>query len=140
MEDRLFEGDEAVLHVIERIVDPLGLRVDGSSPCVDARLSDGSRVQSESRRIPFNARHARAVERTARRGRGHHRRTIDALTEACFDTASCQRPGMARLYFMRCNRSLDNDQLRWCSAKKPPVSSVNATVLICIASSAASGR
>ncbi|HEU4526499.1 MAG TPA: CpaF family protein, partial [Actinomycetota bacterium] len=41
--DRLFEGEEAVLHVIERIVAPLGLRVDGSSPWVDARLPDGSR-------------------------------------------------------------------------------------------------
>jgi pilus assembly protein CpaF len=28
----LFEGEEAVLHVIERIVAPLGLRVDESSP------------------------------------------------------------------------------------------------------------
>jgi len=34
-----------VLYVIERIVAPLGLRVDESSPWVDARLSDGSRVQ-----------------------------------------------------------------------------------------------
>jgi len=42
----LFEGEEAVLHVIERIVAPLGLRVDGSSPWVDARLSDGSRVHA----------------------------------------------------------------------------------------------
>jgi Flp pilus assembly CpaF family ATPase len=42
----LFEGEEAVLHVIERIVAPLGLRVDESSPWVDARLSDGSRVQT----------------------------------------------------------------------------------------------
>ena len=46
VEDRLFEGEEAVLHVIEHIVAPLGLRVDGSSPWVDARLSDGSRVQA----------------------------------------------------------------------------------------------
>jgi hypothetical protein len=30
--DRLFEREEAVLHLIERIVAPLGLRVDGSSP------------------------------------------------------------------------------------------------------------
>jgi pilus assembly protein CpaF len=44
--DGLFEGEEAVLHVIERIVAPLGLRVDESSPWVDARLSDGSRVQT----------------------------------------------------------------------------------------------
>ena len=44
--DRLFEGEEAVLHVIERIVAPLGLRVDATSPWVDARLPDGSRVQT----------------------------------------------------------------------------------------------
>jgi pilus assembly protein CpaF len=44
--DRLFEGEEAVLHVIERIVAPLGPRVDESSPWVDARLSDGSRVHT----------------------------------------------------------------------------------------------
>src|SRR5436190_3214133 len=42
----LFEGEEAVLHVIERIVAPLGLRVDESSPWVDARLPDGSRVHA----------------------------------------------------------------------------------------------
>jgi pilus assembly protein CpaF len=46
VDDRLFEGEEAVLHVIERIVAPLGLRVDAASPWVDARLSDGSRVHA----------------------------------------------------------------------------------------------
>ncbi len=35
-----------MLHVIERIVAPLGLRVDESSPWVDARLPDGSRVHA----------------------------------------------------------------------------------------------
>ena len=44
--DRLFEGEEPVLHVIERIVGPLGLRVDQASPWVDARLPDGSRVHA----------------------------------------------------------------------------------------------
>jgi pilus assembly protein CpaF len=44
--DRLFEGEESVLHVIERIVAPLGLRVDATSPWVDARLPDGSRVHA----------------------------------------------------------------------------------------------
>jgi pilus assembly protein CpaF len=42
----LFEGEEQVLHLIERIVSPLGLRVDESSPFVDARLPDGSRVNA----------------------------------------------------------------------------------------------
>ena len=43
---RLFEGEESVLHLIERIVGPLGLRVDSSSPWVDARLPSGSRVHA----------------------------------------------------------------------------------------------
>ena len=45
-ESGLFEGEEAVLHLIERIVGPLGLRVDESSPYVDARLPDGSRFHA----------------------------------------------------------------------------------------------
>jgi pilus assembly protein CpaF len=44
--DRLFEGEEPILHLIERIVGPLGLRVDQASPWVDARLPDGSRVHA----------------------------------------------------------------------------------------------
>jgi pilus assembly protein CpaF len=44
--DGLFEGEEAVLHLIERIVGPLGLRVDESSPWADARLPGGSRVHA----------------------------------------------------------------------------------------------
>ncbi len=35
-----------VTHLIERVVSPLGLRVDRSSPLVDARLPDGSRVNA----------------------------------------------------------------------------------------------
>ena len=53
MADRLFEGEEAVLHVIECIVAPLGLRVDATSPWVDARLPDSSRVQTKSFSTPF---------------------------------------------------------------------------------------
>jgi pilus assembly protein CpaF len=45
MESGLFEGEEAVLHLIERIVGPLGLRVDESSPFVDA-LHRGGRSRS----------------------------------------------------------------------------------------------
>ena len=39
-----FDGDEHVMRIIDRIVAPLGRRVDESSPLVDARLPDGSRV------------------------------------------------------------------------------------------------
>ncbi|GAB5490603.1 MAG: CpaF family protein [Phototrophicaceae bacterium] len=39
-----FENDDHVLRIIDRIVAPLGRRVDESQPLVDARLQDGSRV------------------------------------------------------------------------------------------------
>lgn len=41
-----FSSEQAVLGVIERIVSPLGRRIDESSPMVDARLRDGSRVNA----------------------------------------------------------------------------------------------
>jgi len=42
--DVRFHDATEVMHVIDRIVAPLGRRVDESSPMVDARLPDGSRV------------------------------------------------------------------------------------------------
>jgi len=39
-----FESEEHVLRIVDRIVAPLGRRVDESQPIVDARLPDGSRV------------------------------------------------------------------------------------------------
>jgi len=41
-----FTSDRAVSGIIERIVAPLGRRIDESSPMVDARLKDGSRVNA----------------------------------------------------------------------------------------------
>ena len=41
-----FADDHQVLAAIERIVSPLGRRIDESSPMVDARLKDGSRVNA----------------------------------------------------------------------------------------------
>ncbi|OZI57807.1 hypothetical protein CAL27_20595 [Bordetella genomosp. 1] len=41
-----FSGEAAVRGVLERIVAPLGRRVDESAPMVDARLADGSRVNA----------------------------------------------------------------------------------------------
>ena len=45
-EDIAFSSDQAVLGAIERIVAPIGRRIDESSPMVDARLKDGSRVNA----------------------------------------------------------------------------------------------
>jgi len=42
----VFESDEHVLRIMDRIVSPLGRRIDESSPYVDARLPDGSRVNA----------------------------------------------------------------------------------------------
>ena len=44
--DVRFRDDAHVMHVIEKIVSPLGRRIDESSPMVDARLPDGSRVNA----------------------------------------------------------------------------------------------
>ena len=44
--DQTFMDDASVLAVIERIVAPLGRRIDESQPYVDARLPDGSRVNA----------------------------------------------------------------------------------------------
>ncbi|HRU95719.1 MAG TPA: CpaF family protein, partial [Anaerolineae bacterium] len=41
-----FESNEHLMRIIERIVAPLGRRIDESSPQVDARLKDGSRVNA----------------------------------------------------------------------------------------------
>lgn len=41
-----FTGEQSVRRVIERIVTPLGRRIDESSPLVDARLPDGARVHA----------------------------------------------------------------------------------------------
>ncbi len=41
-----FENNEHVLRIIDRIVAPLGRRIDEASPYVDARLPDGSRVNA----------------------------------------------------------------------------------------------
>lgn len=41
-----FSSEKSVLGIIERIVTPLGRRIDESSPMVDARLKDGSRVNA----------------------------------------------------------------------------------------------
>ena len=42
----VFQNDEHVMRIIDRIIAPIGRRVDESSPMVDARLTDGSRVNA----------------------------------------------------------------------------------------------
>lgn len=44
--DKQFTDNEQVINIIQRIISPLGRRIDESSPMVDARLKDGSRVNA----------------------------------------------------------------------------------------------
>ncbi len=52
--DITFTDDDHVMRIIDRIVAPLGRRVDESSPMVDARLKDGSRVNVVIRPLALN--------------------------------------------------------------------------------------
>jgi pilus assembly protein CpaF len=42
----VFQNDDHVMRIIDRIISPIGRRIDESSPMVDARLTDGSRVNA----------------------------------------------------------------------------------------------
>lgn len=44
--DARFDSDDSLLAAVERVIAPLGLRIDRSSPMVDARLADGSRLHA----------------------------------------------------------------------------------------------
>lgn len=46
LSDVVFRDNDHILHIIEKIVAPLGRRIDESMPMVDARLPDGSRVNA----------------------------------------------------------------------------------------------
>ena len=49
-----FDDDDHVLRIIDRIILPLGRRVDADSPAVDARLPDGSRVNAVIRPVSID--------------------------------------------------------------------------------------
>jgi len=44
--DQCFNSNQSLMGIIERIVSPIGRRIDEGSPMVDARLADGSRVNA----------------------------------------------------------------------------------------------
>jgi len=44
--DITFADDRAIVAAVERVIAPLGLRIDRASPAVDARLADGSRLHA----------------------------------------------------------------------------------------------
>ncbi len=52
--DYSFRGSDQLINMIERIISPLGLRIDESSPMVDARLRDGSRINAVLNPVTFS--------------------------------------------------------------------------------------
>ncbi|HET9590725.1 MAG TPA: CpaF family protein [Anaerolineales bacterium] len=50
----VFDDDDHVLRIIDRIILPLGRRVDADTPTVDARLPDGSRVNAVIRPVAID--------------------------------------------------------------------------------------
>jgi pilus assembly protein CpaF len=68
-----FSGDRQLRLVIERIITPLGRRIDEASPMVDARLPDGSRVNAIIEPVAIDG-----ATLTIRRF-GKHRLTADDL-------------------------------------------------------------
>jgi len=50
----VFDDDDHVVRIIDRIILPLGRRVDWDSPTVDARLPDGSRVNAVVRPVAID--------------------------------------------------------------------------------------
>lgn len=77
-----FSSERAVVGVIERIVAPLGRRIDESSPMVDARLPDGSRVNAV---IPPIALHGAAL--TIRKFPTRRLEAADLLRAGAVDAA-----------------------------------------------------
>ncbi|MBN1285570.1 MAG: CpaF family protein [Anaerolineae bacterium] len=54
LSDVTFDDDDHAMRILDRIVAPLGRRIDESSPLVDARLPDGSRVNAVIKPISLN--------------------------------------------------------------------------------------
>ena len=99
--DIVFQDDQHLMLIIDRIVSRVGRRVDESSPMVDARLPDGSRINAI---IPPLALDGPSL---SIRRFGHHRFDIGALVEK--EALTC---GSGRVPAGRRPRTPQRDRLR----------------------------
>jgi pilus assembly protein CpaF len=91
--DVAFADADHILRIIQRIVAPLGRRCDESSPMVDARLPDGSRVNAIIPPLSLvgptltirKFRGRRSVQRTYLRMKRSRRRRCSSCARACRD-------------------------------------------------------
>ncbi|HEX6862952.1 MAG TPA: ATPase, T2SS/T4P/T4SS family, partial [Thermoanaerobaculia bacterium] len=86
--DVRFQDDRHLLQVIDRIVSAVGRRIDDSSPMVDARLPDGSRVNAIIKPLALDGPHLsiRKFKRDALSGQDLLR--TESLTEAMLELLS----------------------------------------------------
>ncbi len=80
-----FSSESALLAVLDRIVSPLGRRIDDSSPMVDARLADGSRVNAVIAPIAL-----RGATLTIRKFSKHRLALQDLLQRGALNAAMAQ--------------------------------------------------
>ena len=81
----VFTTDKAVLAVIERIVAPLGRRIDESSPMVDARLKDGSRVNAVIAPLALKGANITIRKFSKKKLKGEDLLTFGSMTEPMLD-------------------------------------------------------
>src|SRR6266511_663971 len=87
--DVIFQDDRHLLQVIDRIVSAVGRRIDDSSPMVDARLPDGSRVNAIIKPLALDGPHLsiRKFKRDALSGEDLLR--TESLTEPMLELLKC---------------------------------------------------
>lgn len=83
--DLRFSSEDSVRAVVDRIVSPLGKRIDDASPMVDARLIDGSRVNAIIRPLAI-----KGSSLTIRRFSGHRLGPEDLLTRQSLNAQMLQ--------------------------------------------------
>lgn len=87
--DITFTDERSVLAVIERIVAPLGRRVDESSPTVDARLKDGSRVNAVIQPVALKGACITIRKFTREKLQARHLIDYGSLTQEMVDFLQC---------------------------------------------------
>jgi pilus assembly protein CpaF len=80
-----FTSDQAVVQAIERIVAPLGRRIDESSPSVDARLKDGSRVNAVIQPLALKGANITIRKFSKKKLKGEDMIRFGSMTQAMLD-------------------------------------------------------
>ena len=104
-----FQDDRHLLRVIDRIVSGVGRRVDDSSPMVDARLPDGSRVNAIIPPLAVDGPLLSIRRFPAERLKADDLVTLRALTRPMLDFLVALRPGAAELPDQRRHRRRQDD-------------------------------